>query len=361
MHRHKEVVSSHWGRIVMGVAVLGIGQGVLAETALAQAQYQAVPLGSLGTDSISTGINETGEVSGYSNLQPSQPHAFLYGKPPGSAQPVLIDLGTLGGQTSYGYAINDASSVVGTSETSQGLSHAFIYKNGVLSDLHGSLGGDTSSATGINDADHVVGTFRIGSSASQAFLLAGQTLITIGTLGGPETRPAAVNDSDQVVGTSDLANGVDRAFLFNRTDGVLTDLGTLGGTFSYAYDISDSGFVTGQAALTDDAGSRAFLYKSDLGMINLGTLQGGGVSRGRGVNNAGDVVGFALASDFSLKAVVYTDGQLWDLNELIDPAQPLPDGVQLTDAVGINDQGWIVAEGYDASLDQSEAYLLIPN
>ena len=65
-----------------------------------------------------------------------------------------------------------------------------------------------------------------------------------------------------------------------------------------------------------------------------------------------------LASDLSLKAFIYTDGQMWNLNELID--QSLPQGVELTDAIAINDLGWIVAEGYDASLDQTKPYLLVP-
>lgn len=360
MQSHKEVVSSRMRRRVMAVVALGFGQCVLAQTAIAQAQYQAIPLGSLGADAYSTGINDSGEVSGYSRLLTAQSHAFLYGAPPGGAQPVLIDLGTLGGQNSFGYAINNSSRVVGTSQTSQGNSHAFIYKNGTMSDLHGLLSGEASSATGINDADHVVGTFRTADSVTHAFLLADQTLIALGTLGGAESQPAAVNDSDQVVGSSDLASGDDRAFLYSRADGVMTDLGTLGGNFSNASDISDSGFVTGRAALANNAGSHAFLYKSDFGMIDLGTLDGGGLSLGRGVNNAGQVVGWALASDFSLKAFIYADGQMRDLNELIDPSQPLPEGVELTDGIAINEQGWIVAEGYDYTLDQSEAYLLIP-
>jgi probable HAF family extracellular repeat protein len=250
--------------------------------------------------------------------------------------------------------------VVGTAQTSAGIAHAFVYKGGVMTDLHSLLSGQSSSAAGINNSEHVAGTWRGTDSVNQAFLLADGVRIALGTLGGMESFPSAVNNTDQVVGSSDLASGVDHAFLYTRANGEMADLGTLGGTFSYASDISDTGFVTGYAALNNDAGTRAFLYKSSTGMVNLGTLPGGGQSRGSGVNDAGQVVGFAVASDFSLKAFVYTDGQLRDLNTLIDAAQPLPQGIELTDALGINNQGWIVAEGYNASTDQTTPYLLIP-
>ncbi|MGH8319124.1 MAG: hypothetical protein ACREUL_14300 [Steroidobacteraceae bacterium] len=68
----------------------------------------------------------------------------------------LTDLGTLGGDTSGGLGINDSGEVTGYSTTSGGLQHAFLYNGSSMTDL-GTLGGDTSGGLGINDSGEVTG------------------------------------------------------------------------------------------------------------------------------------------------------------------------------------------------------------
>lgn len=66
-----------------------------------------------------TAINDAGQVTGYTGAA----HAFLY------SNGILSDLGTLGGNISYGYGINSFGHVVGSSQLppSIGDLHAFIY------------------------------------------------------------------------------------------------------------------------------------------------------------------------------------------------------------------------------------------
>src|SRR5215207_10175943 len=66
-------------------------------------------------------------------------HAFLYDSTNG-----MKDLGTLGGTNSYAYGINDSGQVVGYSDTANSGPHAFLYDstNG-MKDL-GTLGGTNS-------------------------------------------------------------------------------------------------------------------------------------------------------------------------------------------------------------------------
>ena len=57
---------------------------------------------------------------------------------------------------SMGLSSNNAGQVVGRAYNSSSSSHAFVYDNGQLRDL-GSLGGNESSAYRINDAGQITG------------------------------------------------------------------------------------------------------------------------------------------------------------------------------------------------------------
>lgn len=67
----------------------------------------------------------------------------------------VIDLGTLAGTTSsQAFAVNESGQVVGQAYQAIGdMYHAFLWQNGVLTDL----GGSSSSAYDINDVGQVVG------------------------------------------------------------------------------------------------------------------------------------------------------------------------------------------------------------
>jgi probable HAF family extracellular repeat protein len=74
-----------------------------------------------GTNSYGYGINNSGQVTGYSLTPSGAFHAFVY-----SAATGMQDIGTLGGTNSYGYGINDSGQVTGYSLTPSGPFHAFI-------------------------------------------------------------------------------------------------------------------------------------------------------------------------------------------------------------------------------------------
>src|SRR4051812_46187529 len=83
----------------------------------------------------------------------------------------VIDLGTLGGNSSDARALNLAGQVIGTATLpGDSARHAYLWENGVMRDL-GTLGGTASGVGGINASGQVVGySYLPGGTDAHAFL-----------------------------------------------------------------------------------------------------------------------------------------------------------------------------------------------
>jgi len=120
---------------------------------------KVVPLGTLGGVAWNTpmSINQRGDVVGFSNVSAADggnfhPHAFLR-----TSGGTIRDLHTLKGDvTSQALGINERRQVVGTSCDARGNCRAFLWQNGVMTDLNKLVGrGYDDLLTTANDIDDV--------------------------------------------------------------------------------------------------------------------------------------------------------------------------------------------------------------
>ena len=130
---------------------------------------------------------------------------------------IVTEIGTLGGAASFAEHLNDAGQVVGTADTAAGQPHAFLWVNGVITDLGTLPGGAASSAAGINARGQVVGVSttapgqQLRTAGSRAVLWQGGRMIDLGTLGGDFSEATAVNDAGQVAGVAAIPPASGRA------------------------------------------------------------------------------------------------------------------------------------------------------
>ena len=276
-------------------------------------------------------INDSGQVVGSSTVYDTNgvnkgSAAFLY------TNGTLQKLGSFGTDTngfgsSAAKALNSGGQVVGSSTVydTNGVnkgSAAFLYTNGTLQNL-GNFGTDASGkgssfAVGINDGGLVIGDSDVYVSgvntATDAFLYANGVLTDLGNFGSGTTSrgssiPVAINAAGQVAGASDKydasGNSLGRdAFLY--TNGALTDLGNLGTDssgkgYSVATGMNASGMVIGTSKLYDSGhhflGTDSFLYDhgtlTDLSSLVTNSVGWTGL-QATAINDSGEIVGFGV-------------------------------------------------------------------
>jgi probable HAF family extracellular repeat protein len=257
-----------------------------------------------------TGINTSGQIaSGVTVVGIYYP--AIYNSTTGD----LSILGSLGGITSYGFtgvatSINNNGQAVGYSYVDDIYRHAFLYSNGVISDL-GSFGGH-SVALAINDRGMIVGSSSdVFRRRSHAFLYNNGAMEDINPLGILESCARGINRFGQVVGEFLTADGASfHAFLYDN--GTFQDLGSADSPESIAYAINDYGRVVGITYVPDE-----------------------------GVRSDPDTGAYDAGRKYKPHGFLYENGEIIDLNTLIPPGS----GWELTSAFAINSEGQIVGAG----------------
>jgi probable HAF family extracellular repeat protein len=326
--RHKTWSSAN---AVTLFCMLAMSVGVAAQDVATQEKttkhhhYKLIDVGTFGghdsqfSTPSSVGINNQGTAAGVADTPVPDPncffdcyvdHAFLW------KDGVTTDLGTLpGGASSFAYVVNNHGLTVGQSQNGSidpltGLPEVrgALWREGRAIDL-GTLGGNASNALAINDSGQVVGaatdaTFDPFANVPQA---ACQVLPTTGGMCSGYTF--SVNSLFSYSTTST------RAFVWQ--DGVMLDIGTLGGPDSGAFINNDCGEVAGLSYTSFVANPSTgvptvdpFLWSPESGkMTDLGSL-GGTFGAPYFINNRGQVVGASnLAGDLIVHPFLWSKSQ----------------------------------------------------
>ncbi len=297
----------------------------LSPLAAAQVEYTVRELPSIGAIipiSRPYNINDAGQVAGESWRDGQDFHAVIW-EPDGS----LVDLGEVGVE-SLARAISPAGVVTG-----QFGRDAAIWVDGERTVLPGLAGAFGASAWGVNDAAVAVGVSVSPGGIETA--VAWRNGAPSPIVDAPSWA-SAIDEEGRIAGRRDVGS-VREAIIVD--DSGVTTLPDGGSGIASAIALA-GGYAAG------DIGQPPVIWKLDdpIELIRLEVTSAFGTAVAD-VNDAGVAVGrmcVDLTCDIDRRrAVIWRDGALTDLNDLIDPAS----GWTLAEATGINNASQIVGFG----------------
>lgn len=299
----------------------------------------------------------------------------------------VTNLGAIGPSVTLYIDINNAGQVATTITGATGLDEAALWSNGAWQSLSP---GASSTGRGLNDLGHVVGSTEVNGTTVATLWKNGKAELLQGFPGEPSAAND-INNAGQIVGYSTRSEHFGGPMHVQWNNGQPSYLPGIASGFGWASDINEAGQIAGasrtarfhSAARWDDGNvtelDAPYTYGSALGINSHGTVVGNSDGKGaiwskdgtlildqfsgelHDITDTGTAVGFGYFPnpDGYVRALLYQDGEIFNLNDLIvgDRAGL---GV-LRGAFAINEGGQIVGfASQGGSTDFTHAFLLTP-
>ena len=237
-----------------------------------------------------SGINDAGQITLGSSNGP-----FLYNSNDGVF--TMISIPGMNSNSISAAGINDVGQIVGsltnTVNPNPGfLAEGFVYSGNLLTTILVAPPYETY-ATGINNLGQVVGISCVpdtpkGSVPCQSFLDNRGVLTPISDPRATNgTFAYGINDAGQIAGVYGTASG---NLGFVDTGGVFTTISVPGASYTYAYGINDVGQIVGESC---NASLECQSFLDTGGVFTTISVPGANTSA-RGINDAGEIVGFYI-------------------------------------------------------------------
>jgi len=256
-------------------------------------------LGALaGGGSVALGINDSGQVVGFSTLADKRTIHMVTWTTAGG----IVDLGSIDNSTfSLGSAINSAGDIVGTGYDASGDQVSFLWSSSTgFVNLGGFNGYD------INDSDTITGVRYVFPVTAHGIVWRPSFShpLFIGTLsGGLQSDGRGINNLGHITGKATLPNGEWDAFFWSKTDG-LRDIGNvLQQSFATTgIGINDHDEVVGYGGSPE----RPFYWRGSTGMVLMRTLGGASGSEALAINNTGAIAGYCSTPSGTFHATLWS-------------------------------------------------------
>ncbi len=288
----------------------------------------------------------------------------------GATEPVQIR--GLGGGPSIARDINDLGQVVGEATTlSGGSSQAFVWENGVLTNLDSRAVGN-STAWGINDLGQVVGTTdRVSDGLRSAMLWSGGVETNIADALGATSNSVAwdTNHAGHIVGQATIGGLFSRGYRYEEGAGLLAFDDDSNFDGSAYMGVNEAGIAVGHqfrlfqgsigvASVPDGSGgfTRNFELPRDPGPVAQ--------SFGMPANERGVIAGFANDGFGPVMATIWTPEPITpptaEAGVTIRPTVlGTLEAFNGSEAYDINDLGLVVGKSFDDALPDPRATVWI--
>lgn len=258
-----------------------------------------------------------------------------------------------------GWGINSALRVPGNAYGGTAPPDSLVYDfaTGTFTPVPSPGGGLTATLIGINNAGQLTGSYTDGSGV-KGVVLTGGVYDTFFYPGGSKTYGRAINNTGLVTGYAETPAGpaASEGFIYTPATGTYTTIAPVGANFTIAQGVNDAGVVVGSSIMlpgTVYAGSPGGAYgwvRQASGTLTFFRINGL-PSRARGINSAGDIVGWfndptGLVASFKVNVpglLPYETITVAAADYIVAP------GATQTIAEGINDAGFISGSVYDAA------------